>query len=202
MRTKRFPLQSDADSEHDELFKKIYPIILDIFCNGVVKTEPKKLVLGALGSFALIPFDLITSIFHRSIHLLILFLTWWFLSAELAIYPSLEKVMLTLALLAIFYKDLYKEIVSILLYMLIIITNGKFMHWLCEGYLSGAGFRHNSFTGKKVENLIIWYVALIPTEYRIQYEEFLNLHSDSNNPEIEEKLTGLIEKYWQQPEQT
>ena len=198
MRTKRFPLQP----EHDELFKKIHPIILDIFCNGIVKTEPKTLVLGALGTIPFIPFDLITSIFHRSIHLLILFLTWWFLSAGLETYPALEKILLTLAVLAIFYKDIYEEIINVLLNLLIIITNGKFMYWLCEGYLSGAGFRHNSFTGNKVEKLIIWYVALIPTEYRIQYEEFLNLHSDSNNPENEKKLIRLIENYWQPSEQT
>ena len=135
MKTKRFPLQP----EHDELFKKLHPIILDIFCNGIAKTEPKTLVLGALGSIPLIPFDLAVSIVTKSIHLLILFLTWWFLSADLETYPAVEKILLTLALLAIFYKDLYEEIVSILLYMLIIITNGKFMYWLCEGYLSGAG---------------------------------------------------------------
>ena len=193
MRTKRFPFHT----EQDELFKKLYPVVLDVFCNGIIKTESKRLVLTALMLLALIPFDLITSIFRKSIHLLILFLTWWFLSAELVVYPALEKIMLTLALLAILYKDIYDEIVSILLYFLIIVTQGKFLHWLCKGYLSGGGFRHNSFTGKKVENLVAIYSGVMPVEYRDQYDEFLNLFSWSNKPENEEKLTGLIAEYWE-----
>jgi hypothetical protein len=170
---------------------------LDVFCTGIVKTEPKKLVLGAVGTFAFIPFDLAISVVNKSILLLILFLTWWLLNAELEIYPALEKILLTLAVLAIFYKDIYKKIINVLLNLLVIITNGKFMYWLCKGYLSGEGFRHNSFTGKSVEDLIIYYVVLIPAEYRSQYDEFVDLHSSSNEPENEKKLVRLIEKYWQ-----
>jgi hypothetical protein len=174
---------------------------LDVFCTGIVKTEPKKLVLGAVGTFAFIPFDLAISFVSKSIHLLILFLTWWLLNAELEIYPALEKIFVSLAILAIFYKDIHQEIVNILLYLLVIITKGKFMYWLCKGYLSGEGFRHNSFTRKSVENLIIYYVALIPEEYRGKYHEFLSLHAGSNKPENEEKLIRLIENYWQSSEQ-
>ncbi len=193
MRTKRFPFHT----EQDELFKKIHPIVLNVFCNGIMKAKPRELVLVALIIFASIPFSLITTIFHKSIHLLILFLTWWFLSAELEIYPILEKLLLTFAFLAIFYKNLYEDISSILLHFLIVVTAGKFLLWLCIGYLSGKGFRHNSFTGKRVENLVAIYSAVLPTEYRDQYDEFLDLYSGSNKPENEEKLERLIEEYWQ-----
>ena len=193
MRTKRFPLRP----EQDELFKKLYPILLDVFCKGIIKTESKKLVLAAIGIFALIPYDIVIIIVHRSIHLLMLFLAWWVLKDDLATYQALEKIMITLALLAIFYKDIYDEIVSLLLNFSIVVTKGKFMYWLCEGYLSAKGFRHNSFTGKYIEQLVTLYVAILPVEFRDQYDELLNLHAGSNKPENEEKLTRLIEEYWQ-----
>ncbi len=193
MRTKRFPLRP----EQDELFKKLYPILLDVFCKGIIKTESKKLVLAAIGIFAFIPYDIVIIIVHRSIHLLILFLAWWVLKDDLANYQALEKIMITLALLAIFYKDIYDEIVSLLLNFSIVVTKGKFMYWLCEGYLSAKGFRHNSFTGKYIEQLVTLYVAILPVEFRDQYDELLTLHAGSNKPENEEKLTRLIEEYWQ-----
>jgi len=193
MRTKRFPLRP----EQDELFKKLYPILLDVFCNGIIKTESKKLVLLALGLFAFIPYNIVIIIVHRSIHLLMLFLAWWVLKDDLATYQALEKIMITLALLAIFYKGIYDEIVSLLLNFSIVVTKGKFMYWLCEGYLSAKGFRHNSFTGKYIEQLVTLYVAILPVEFRDQYDELLTLHAGSNKPENEEKLTRLIEEYWQ-----
>lgn len=193
MRTKRFPLRP----EQDELFKKLYPILLDVFCNGIIKTESKKLVLLALGLFAFIPYNIVIIIVHRSIHLLMLFLAWWVLKDDLATYQALEKIMITLALLAIFYKGIYDEIVSLLLNFSIVVTKGKFMYWLCEGYLSAKGFRHNSFTGKYIEQLVTFYVAILPVEFGDQYDELLTLHAGSNKPENEEKLTRLIEEYWQ-----
>ena len=92
----------DADNQ---LFRKAHPVLLDIFCRGVLAAESKRLILAAFLSIVLSPIGWVIVIFKKAIHLAILLAVWWFLREEIARYGSLGYMLGVLAAIAIFYKE-------------------------------------------------------------------------------------------------
>ena len=137
--SKRIVLKADYP-----LFKKAHPVLLTIFCRGVLATDAKQLTLGAMLSILASPVGWVVLIAKKLIHLAIILAVWWLLRAEIAVFGVSEYVVLALALLALFYMDLYRELLDFFLYFLVIITGGYFLRWMCAGYLSGKGFQHTS----------------------------------------------------------
>ncbi len=100
----------------------------------------------------------------------------------------------------ILYKEIYKELLGIFLYLLIVITGGRFLRWVCSGYLSGNGFRQLSLTIDPMETIVGVMVNGISRKHRAQYDEIMELYLESNNPENEEKLNKILDEYSQQLE--
>ena len=184
----------DADNP---LFRKVHPVILDVFCRGVQAAESKRLMLGAVVSIAVTPFGWVVVIFGKAIHIGILLVVWWFLRDAIAEFGSLDYLLLAVGMTAIFYKEIYKELLEIFLCVLVLITGGGFLRWMCNGYLSGTVFRQKILTTEPMEGLIGTMVAAIPDRYRNQYDEIMGLYVDSNKPGNEDKLNGILEEYSQ-----
>jgi hypothetical protein len=178
------------------LFKKAHPVLLSIFCRGVHAAESKQLVLGAALSIITSPAGWVVAIVSKLLHLAIVVAIWWFLRAEIAALGVSEYVALTLGIVVVLYRELYDELVDLLLYLLILITGGGFLRWICTGYSSGTGIvRQIQFTSAPMERLVGCMVNIIPNEYRNQYEEIMNLYIDSNKPESETRLNHLLDEY-------
>ncbi len=124
--TKRVILDADND-----LFRKAHPVLLDIFCRGVLAAKPRRLVLGALLSISASPVGWVIVVFGKAIHLAILLVVWWFLREEIARYGSLGYMFVALAVIAIFYKEIYSELLDRFLDFLVIVTGGGFLRWMC-----------------------------------------------------------------------
>ena len=183
-------------SADDPLFKKAHPVLLSIFCRGVHAAESKQLVLGAALSIITSPAGWVVAIARKLIHLAIVIAIWWFLRAEIAALGVSEYVALTLGIVVVLYRELYDELVDLLLYLLILITGGGFLRWMCTGYSSSTGIvRQIQFTSAPMERLVGCMVNVIPNEYRNQYEEIMNLYIDSNKPESETRLNHLLDEY-------
>lgn len=185
----------DADNP---LFRKVYPVILHVFCRGVRAAESKYLTLGALVSLALSPLGWVLAIFGNAIHVAIILAVWWFLRDVIAEFGSLDYVLLAVGMIAIFYKDFYNALVDLFLRILVLATGGGFLRWMCAGYLSGTGFRQWILTTKPMEGLVADMVGTIPNGYRKQYDEVMNLYLDSNLPDKEERLNQILEQYSRQ----
>ena len=189
--TKRFVLDP-----HDDLFKKVHPVLLDIFCHGVLAAESKWLVSGALLSVIGSPLGWVVAVFKKAIDLAILAAVWWFLSDQIAQYPSLGYMFVVLAIVAIFYRDLHDELRDIFLYCLVIVSGGRFLRWMCAGYLTGGGFRQQFFKDS-METVTASMVPSVPNPYRDQYQELMDLYFGSNQRTNEEKLNRRLEEYSQ-----
>lgn len=189
---KRIVLDTD-----NPLFRKAHPVILDIFCRGVQATEAKRLMLGALISIAAGPVGWVVVVFRKAIHIAILLAVWWFLRDYVAEFGSLDYAILVIGMTAIFYKDIYSELLNLFLNFLVLVTAGGFLRWVCTGYLFGSAFRQYFLTAAPMERLVGAMVAVIPNRYRDKYDEIMDLYLDSNQPGNEERLNRILEEYSQ-----
>lgn len=187
-----------ADPENP-LWKKAHPVILGIFCRGVLAANPKQLMLGATLSIITSPIGWVTAVALKSLHLLIVIVVWWLLRGEIAAVGVSENMVLILGILAVLYKDLYAELLYWFLNLLVLTTGGGFLRWMCAGYLSDtAVWRPMLFKKEPIEGLIATMIHIIPNEYRDQYDQIMNLYLDSNNPESETSLGELLDQLVQQ----
>ncbi len=180
----------------NDLWKKTYSALLDIFCRGILKANNKKLIFGSIIAIVTTPTILPILLFKKMAHLIILLAIWFTLSQELGQYIVLEKIFIVLSLTAIFYRELYKEITGITLFTLIALSAGGFLRWLCRGYLNDSLLRQDYLTTIDVEPVIATLVPSLPDMYRTEYENIMGLYLDSNKPGNDEKLNSSIEKYW------
>jgi len=188
--TKRILLGSN------DLWKKTYGVLIDIFCCGILEAESKKIVLGSIISILVTPTSWPIVIFKRTIHLAILAIFWFFFSSELSNLKEFEALFIAIALFAIFYRDIYQEITELLLFFLIAITSGGFLRWLCNGYLNDALLRQEFLTNRVVEPVIASLVPSLPDKYDNEYDSFMQLYFNSNKKGGEQLLIDSIGKYW------
>jgi len=181
---------------NNDLWKKTYGVLIDIFCCGILEAESKKIVLGSIISILTTPTTWPIVIFKRTIHLVILATFWFFFSSVLSNLKEFEALFIAIALVAIFYRDIYKEITELLLFFLITITSGGFLRWLCKGYLNDALLRQEFLTNPEVEPVIASLVPSLPDKYDNEYDSFMQLYFNSNKKDGEKLLIDSIEKYW------
>ena len=179
----------------DDLFKKLHPILLDIFSRGVLAGKTKPLLTGALLSIATSPVVWATLVFKRGIHLIILFSTYWLLQDKIARLGIPGEFFITIGLIAIFYKDLYNEMFQFILYILIILTGGGFLRWICQGYLKGTGFRQYWLTLTPFSKMVGTMVHVIERTHRGHYEKLMDLYLESDTSGSEDELNRLIIEY-------
>ena len=177
-------------------------MLLDIFCRGVLAAESRRLMLGALLSIASSPVGWVVLVSKKVIHLAILLAMWWFLREEIARYGSLGYMFVALAVIAIFYKEIYNELLELVIYFLVIVTGGRFLRWMCAGYLEGTGLRQQYLISAPMEMVVGCMVLVIPNRYRNQYDELIDLYFESNQPNNEKRLNSLLEEYSQTFEQS
>ena len=185
-------MMKDIFSGENELFKKLHPILFSVFSRGVLEQKSNKLIFASLAAIFSSPLGWIVVVFKKGIHLTILFGTYWFLRDEILNLEELGKLLITIALIGIFYKELHQQLVQIVIYFLIIVTGGGFLRWICKGYLSGAGFRRYWLTYNPMEGVVGIMVSAIPNSFREQYDKLMNLYLDSNSPEIKKQLVEEI----------
>lgn len=181
---------------NNDLWKKTYGVLIDIFCCGILEAENKKIALGSIISILATPTTWPIIIFKKIIHLAILAAFWFFFSSELSNLKEFEILVFAIALLIIFYRDIYKEITELLLFVLIAITSGGFLRWLCNGYLNNALLRQEYLTNPDVEPVIASLVPTLPENYDNEYDSFMQLYFESNKKDGEQLLIESIEKYW------
>jgi hypothetical protein len=183
--------------DDNELWKRVHPVLLDLFCRGVVEGDhlPRRFLFGALLSIAMIPLLWIMTLFRKSIHVLILLAVWWVLREALQLYGSLSYLFIVLGFVGIFYKDIYKDVTEFLLFALVIVTGGGFLRWMCAGYLSGDGFRQQWFVSRPMETVMASLQPGLPEPALTQYKNIMSLYFDSNKNDSEERLIKLLEEY-------
>lgn len=191
MRNKR--IVADAD---DELMEEVLPVALAVFCRGVQTCESRRLVLGAAAAIVLSPFTWPVTFLQRSIHLLIFLVTFWIVRDDLVALQIPDTLVVTVGVVAIFYREIHDEVADLLANMAVIVSAGKLLRWVCNGYLSDAVLRQKLMNSKTMGRLVAPLATILPSEYRREYEELLNLYCESNDPDKERELKERIAGYW------
>lgn len=177
------------------LFKRAHPMLLTLFCKGVKETRPKQLMLAAGITILTSPITWVVAVVRRGIHIVIVLTIWWFLRDEIAGLGVSDTLVLAVAIAAVLYKEIYQELVDLVLYLSILVTAGGFLRWMCAGYLSRTGFRQYALTKDPMSRVVGTMVNAISWNYRDKYEEIMDLYLDSNDPENEERLNALLDSY-------
>lgn len=181
--------------EENPLLKKLTPIALHIACRGLVRSDSKRLIAAAAVSILTSPIGWAISVAKKALHLAIAGLIWWFVRGDISALGLSPYTALVLAIIVILYRELYAELVDLLLNILILITNGQFLKWACRGYLAGDGARQFLFDPGPLSSVVGVFVNVMPHEYRREYEEVINLYLDSNQPPSAERLNHLLDNY-------
>ena len=189
-----FPDKSLIDDENP-LLKKLTPVVLAIACRGFLKADSKSLVLGAALSVLLSPISWILSIAGKLLHLAILFFVWWLARDQIAALGISEYIALMIIIVAVLYTEIYDDLVDLILNLLVLFTGGRFLRWIAAGYLSGDGARQLLVTGKHMSTIVPVFAGVMPTEYRTQYDQLMDLYLDSARPTSSEKLNELLDEY-------
>ena len=176
-------------------------------------TPSGPLVGRALFCIVTAPFTWPIILVKRAIHLGLLLMGWWFLRDNLAPY---DLVVLTLGVIAIYYKGIYSECVQFLIYLLIVITRGGASRWVCDGYLAGNPLRRRMLDEELINVGIVWQLGDAMSEYwRRPFLQVLECYTSLNetpapphapgSPEAlsenEKHLEGLLDDYWKEREQ-
>ena len=125
----------------NKLWRNTHGVLLHIYCRGILNAESSKLILGSVISILATPTTWPIIIIKRFVHLIILLLLWVLFADFVAEYANIKILILTLVLLAIFYRDIYQEITEIIIYFLIVASAGGLFRWICQGYLNNAPLR-------------------------------------------------------------
>lgn len=184
---KRIVLHAD-----NPLFREVHPVVLDIFCHGIRAANPSKLMVGALVSIVLAPFGWIMAVLGRAVHVVIFLAVWWFLRDSINAFGSLDRIVLTVGLVAIFYRQIHDELLG---NFLVLVTAGGFLRWICNGYLTGGAFRQKILTTEPMQAFAGPFVAAIPDQHRTRYDKVMDLYLNSNRPDKEEKLRSMLREY-------
>lgn len=182
--------------DDNPLFQQARPVLLEIFCRGVLAASRKQLVIGALLNILLSPFMWPIAIVGRLLHLIIVTAVWWILRDDLAAMGISANLVLGLGWFAALYPVIYDELSDLLVHLAILLTGGGLLRWLCAGYLSpSAVWRPSQFKTPTVESLVATMQAVIPAQFRNEYDRIMNLYLDSNSAMSEKKLLRLLDEY-------
>ena len=146
-------------------------------------------------SIVMSPFMFLLGSVTKSIHIVVLVACWWFLKEYISEYGLLHLFLLAIGFIAILYKILYDVLVVFLLDVLLIVTGGACLRWLCDGYLAGAVFRQKMMMEGPVADFIAPIAASVPHENFGRYNEIMDLYLDLNRSGNEEKLSLLLDAY-------
>ncbi len=142
----------DADNE---LFKKTEPVLIDIWCRGIVGAKLTSIVLTMLFSLLLSPIGWISAAARKIIHFIIFGGIWYFVQLYLSHYlNNLDLIILYIGIVFILYKDLYKEVVILIIHLITLITFGLFVQWIARGYLNHSDVCHRFLTMDVFLNII------------------------------------------------
>lgn len=182
--------------EGNPLYKKLKPVVLTIACRGCKETTAKKLILAALVSILMAPFFWVIPLFSKALHAVVIATVWWFFREEIAALGVSKFVILWLALAAVYYKEIYNEVLDIVLDFAVVLTGGKVLRWVCNGYLSGDGLREHMLESEKGLGFVAGIISgSMPSNYRRQYDQLMNLYLESSEPESAALLDELLDKY-------
>jgi len=176
--------------------REVLPVALDLFCRGVEGSSSRRLISGAVAAIVLSPMTWPFVLAQRSVNLLIFFVVFWLVRDDLLALRIPDTLVVTIGLVVIFYRDIHREIMDILLNGSVILSGGKLLRWACQGYRQDTVIRQKLMNTKAVERLIASLAAVLPEDYRREYERVLDLYCHSNSPDREHELRKRLEEYW------
>ena len=181
---------------NDELWNKTNLVLLHILSRGMNATEKSSIVLASLISILSTPLTWPVIIIKRLFHLIIFVVFLVFISESLMEFPGLKELIIPISLVAIFYRDLYQQLSEILIFILILLSAGAFMRWLCDGYLNNHPLRQQWLSSIEMEPVVASFVPVLPSNFQNDYDHVMDLYFKSNEDGVENELNGFIKKYW------
>lgn len=180
----------------NELFKSLHPLLLDIFCKGVLNAESRRLATGAGMGILFLPFSIPSIIAFNAINILILLLALFLLNEQIAALGPLGTILIAGGFLAVFYRDIHAELENVFLNLLILLTGGGFLRWVCKGYLSHATLRQKLLVSRGMERVTAYMIVCTPVDSKANWDYAMDLYLESNKPKKEAELRRFIEGYW------
>ncbi|MEX0708133.1 MAG: hypothetical protein WD078_09240 [Woeseia sp.] len=133
-------------SEDNALFRRAKPVLFDIGCRGILAASRRRIMITGVTSLLMMPLAWITSIILRLPHVALVTGIWWVFRDELGESGIPANPALALGIVVVFYRQIYDEFFEIFLHLVILVSGGRAIRWLCAGYIENAPFRQGLFS--------------------------------------------------------
>jgi hypothetical protein len=183
----------DPDLSH----QAITSVLLDIFCKGIARATSKNIRTLALVAIALGPLmGAAVIVFGKTFAIIVTFVMWNIFSTELlAIFKSRE-LFFTAAVMLIFWQSLMEGLVRVSIDLVVLISNGHALKWICNNYLEGSAIAMTFLKSPAFAPVISHYCDAIPIADRSKYAVFLDLANQASNPmkanEVQDRIDGYF----------
>ncbi len=185
-------LQPSAD---DGLFKKLHPVLLDIFCLGVRDAKSKHIALCSLLMLAYTPISLVTSIIFSFANYIPLIIFGVIFSNEINQAGIDTSLFIGISVLLVNYKDFVTESTLIIGNAINVFTGGDALKILCSSYLKGGYFSEMFLASEKMSFPITSFIAVIPKKYGNKYEQLIELYTIANQTGEHKELHECINSH-------
>lgn len=188
-------LKNISKNPRDELFKVVHPVLIEIFCEGILKSSSTRILSLSMLSLLTTPLGLFIVLLKKSLRVFIIGLTWLLLYLMLDDIGSTGVILMTLSFLLIFIDDIESEIKEALIHSIIIVSGGWFLKWICKGYLSSESeFCHDILYSTTFETIVAGLVPGLPKYHRAKYEAAFKLFNETRDPTAIELLKNKLDK--------
>jgi hypothetical protein len=192
----------DVSDEKNPRRRKLYAALYEIFSLGIQRTPKKNIVLVSLWSAVLETALLPTAMIFKFAEVAIIVVAWLFFSNQSGAFSALADLLLALALLGLFFKDLKAYILKVSAYLFNAVTGGEIFKAICEGRREGNLKSEYLFKTEMFQDIIGTYANILPQPYRQDYEHLISLYSKINERKwgkafgnaLDENLEDILEK--------
>ncbi len=183
----------DHDNPH---FKRLHPMLLDIFSTGMIEADRKKLVIASILAIIGIPYSVILAIVFNLINLVILGVSLLILWSHLMALQPLATVLVYTALLAIFYRDIKQILLELSINSLAIISGGRFFGWLGAGFLKVNLIPSTILHSRYMEAVIVYMMACAPSENSTKFDNAVELYTRAHDEKTKLEFDAMVSEYW------
>lgn len=171
----------DISDDENPSRRRLYVVLFEIFSCGVQDVSKKTMALVSVWAAILEIPMLLMAVAFKFVDLAIILVAWWIFRNQPGAFAALADVLVTVALLVIFFKDLRKFVLKVLGYLFNAVTVGEIFKAICEGRREGVLKSEYVFKSEIFQDMIGVYANILPNPYRNEYEQLISLYSVTND---------------------
>jgi hypothetical protein len=183
--------------KHSPLIQRAMPELLNTFSLGVEKASTGNIMKGIAVMLVMAPIMFVVLTVFRPLRLCVLVLLAWLLWGFADASNTLKWLFMGLAFAMLYFRDLREFLAQYGLTLIVFLSGGSFLRWICSGNLSGDPFRQMILASEGLVDMITTLLVVLPEEHRYRYDGIMDVINDGNL--TEEEAMASLERFVAMP---